>query len=177
MDGMSWGERMGPRGPLRADSLLVTAARRNASITHHSPLCLPSALFSSVDNNPDADSIYWPGVDDLRHGYVPGLRLLPEFANMTDEQFAVESKIGKRRRTVAGEGFQPSRWDGVSPVWRALDVRYDQCIGQCECLPGRDMREAFITIHFSCFQSGMRKPGFYESEKDFMETLYWRASG
>ena len=27
----------------------------------------------------------------------------------------------------------------VTPVWHALDVRYDQCVGHCACLPGRDV--------------------------------------
>lgn len=39
---------------------------------------------------------------------------------------------------------------GKTPVWHALDLRYDQCIGNCECLPGRDMKEDYITIHFRC---------------------------
>lgn len=33
-------------------------------------------------------------------------------------------------------------------VWRALDVRYDQCIGHCDCIPERDMPDTHITVHF-----------------------------
>lgn len=107
-------------------------------------------------------------------------------------------------------------------MWRALDIRYDQCVGNCECLPGRDLRDDYITVHFrcvdvgalrrgptrweteqsalthaaptvdllllsrhrpphltascsrSCIQNGLRKPGFYESERDFMSEVYHR---
>ena len=143
---------------------------------HMSDIDIARALFSVSSHHHDADHLYWPGVEDARHGYVPGLRLLPDYASMSDTEFAAESMIGKRRRTIAGEGFQRELWDGTGAVWRALDVRYDQCVGNCECLPGRDMREGFITIHFSCFQSGIRKPGFYETERELMHEMYWRAS-
>ena len=33
----------------------------------------------SVDHHGDSDMLYWPGMEDSRHGFVPGLRLLPEF--------------------------------------------------------------------------------------------------
>jgi hypothetical protein len=44
-----------------------------------SDLDVARALFSKTDPHPDHDQRYWPGMDDERHGYVPGLRLLPEF--------------------------------------------------------------------------------------------------
>jgi hypothetical protein len=31
-------------------------------------------------------------------------------------------------------------------------VRYDQCVGNCDCLPGRDLRGEYTTVHFSCIQ-------------------------
>lgn len=53
---------------------------------------------------------------------------------------------------------------GKSAVWRALDIRYDQCVGMCECLPEYDLREEYISIHFSCIQGDLRKPGVYTTE-------------
>ena len=85
-----------------------------------------------------------------RAGVDGAVILLPQHANQTDAEFALEAMSGKQRKRRLPEGFMPSKWDGVTPVWRALDMRYDQCIGNCECLPGRDMRDAYITIHFRC---------------------------
>ena len=65
---------------------------------------------------------------------------------------------------------QPSR-----PSWRSLDVRYDQCVGNCECLPGRDIPADFFSVHFSCIQ-GLKKPGGYETEREFMRDLYFRSA-
>lgn len=115
-----------------------------------SDLDIARALFSSWQKGGDDDQRYWPGVDDDRHGYVPGLRLLPENKNLTDAEFAKEAKCGKNRKKVLPEGFRSELWDGTTPVWRALDIRYDQCVGNCECLPGRDLREEYISIHFRC---------------------------
>ena len=50
-------------------------------------------------------------------------------------------------------------------MWHALDIRYDQCIGMCECLPGRDLRDEYISIHFSCMQGRLHKPGWYDTEE------------
>ena len=35
-----------------------------------------------------------------------------------------------------------------APVWRALDARYDQCVGNCDCIPERDMPDVSFTVHF-----------------------------
>ena len=61
---------------------------------------------------------------------------------------------------------------GVTPVWRALDSRYDQCVGHCECLPGRDMPDEHITLHFSCLQNGIHKPGGYATEAALGQMMY-----
>lgn len=45
-----------------------------------------------------------------------------------------------------------------------LDPRYDQCVGMCECLPGRDMPRTSLTVHFSCIRY-VEKPSRYESER------------
>lgn len=61
---------------------------------------------------------YWPAIEDGRHGFIPGLRSLPECAGMNDaafELFLQRTKPEKR----AVEGFDVSKWDGVNPpqVW------------------------------------------------------------
>ena len=43
--------------------------------------------------------------------------------NMTDAEF---SRHIVRRGETMKEGFLPELWDGKTPVWRALDGRYDQ---------------------------------------------------
>ena len=119
---------------------------------------------------------------------------------MTDAEFADASRGGRNQRQVLPEGFQTSLWDGVTPVWRALDLRYDQvccaggslrgarrprgrrsdasptrrlhpallaapqCVGMCDCLPDRDLREGYMTVHFSCIQGRLLKPGAYATE-------------
>jgi hypothetical protein len=47
-----------------------------------------------------------------------------------------------------------------------------QCVGNCECLPERDMPNDFITIHFSCIQYGIHKPGTYTTEQALFEEMY-----
>jgi hypothetical protein len=131
-------------------------------------------------------SIYgvpWPFVNDKRHGYIPGIRKYFEvYSKMTDEQF--NNTVRWNDGEVAPEGFIEDSWDvcesiqsrspcastpvvyrlqGESPVWRALDVRYDQCIGHCECLPERDIPKEARTVHLSCMHH-MRKPAEYDDE-------------
>ena len=107
---------------------------------------------------------YWPIINDARHGYVPGLRLFPQYATMTDAAF---------RDWIAETITVPEkRFPGILDIehvtdkfyWKSLDTRFDQCVGQCECLPGRDMPLQAITIHFSCIQHGLEKPGKYETD-------------
>lgn len=57
-------------------------------------------------------------------------------------------------------------------MWRSLDSRYDQCVGHCECLPGRDMPDEHITLHFSCLQNGINKPGGYATEAALGQMMY-----
>jgi hypothetical protein len=48
---------------------------------------------------------YWPSVSDARHGYVPGIKLLPEVAAMSTEQF--EAYLNERVQGIKRhhEGF------------------------------------------------------------------------
>ena len=51
------------------------------------------------------------------------------YKNMTDAEFLAASTAYKEKKQQ-GEGFMPERWDGVTDTWHALDVRYDQTIGE-----------------------------------------------
>ena len=74
------------------------------------------------------------------------------------------------------EGFQGTALTGINefgdqaPVWRAIDARYDQCVGNCDCIPERDQPDVSFTVHFSCIQ-GVNKPGGYATEKEFGEAM------
>jgi hypothetical protein len=94
----------------------------------------------------------WPMVHDLRHGFVPGLQYTPKYANMSVEQFR-EKVLDRYGRRIEHEGFLGEgapEWDGKEAVFRALDLRYDQCVGHCECNPDRDMKDKYFSVHFSC---------------------------
>ena len=93
---------------------------------------------------------YFPFVNDKRHGLIPGLRRLPAYRHASEAEWR-EAITDPRTQTTEPEGFlggAAAVTPGGLPVWRALDVRYDQCIGTCECLPGRDLRDEYISIHF-----------------------------
>ncbi len=78
-------------------------------------------------------------MEDARYGYTPGVRLFPEAAGLSAPAFQRYLERAPPGHRTA-EGMLPGAWDGKSPrhVWRALDATYDQCVGNCECLPGRD---------------------------------------
>ena len=93
------------------------------------------------------------------------------YAAMTDEQFAMAT-IDTRTRLPLAEGFIPAMAPPGTAVWRALPIVYDQCISQCICLPWRWPKPGvFFSVHFSCLQGGISKPGHYVSEFDFMHRL------
>lgn len=95
-------------------------------------------LFGMPPNPKDVEPL-WPAVEDARHGYVPGVKEFPETQQMAPATWAAIIERMPAEHRVA-EGLLPSAWDGKHPryVWRSLDSTYDQCIGNCECLPGRD---------------------------------------
>lgn len=75
------------------------------------------------------------------------------------------------------EGFVEAAWtDRSRPAWRALDVRYDQCVGHFECTPERNAPDIVYSVHFSCLHD-VHKPGWYESESDFLNETYTYAEG
>jgi hypothetical protein len=116
----------------------------------------------------------FPWIIDNRHGYPAGLRQLPLYAAMdertwnrtiTDPRTGSQWAEGFRRELVAPE-------DAGRPVWRALPIVYDQCVSQCKCLPWRwPAPGVFYSVHFSCLQGGIQKPGHYDSEHALMARL------
>jgi hypothetical protein len=108
---------------------------------------------------------HWPKVADARHGFVPGLKMLPRYASMNDSEFSVATRDYFTHAPLR-EGYMPELRQASAPggrtglglpgvVWHALDLRYDQCIGNvCECssIVGRDMPDKFRTVHFACLQ-------------------------
>ena len=92
------------------------------------------AAFSVWDHSLYTEAV-WPDVHDLRHGTVPGMRNLPRYASLSDAEYQ-KQRIGKAGVPHAVEGFDASSplWDGVSPVFRALDIAYDQVCTCCSAL-------------------------------------------
>jgi len=113
---------------------------------------------------------YWPAVADERHGYAAGLRYIPYYGNLSEAEFKARMEYGLNTGEAPKpyvEGFIESSWDGVTPVWRALDIRYDQCVGNCvpSCMKERDVPDIMFTVHFSCMNS-VTKPGTQATEKE-----------
>lgn len=95
-------------------------------------------LFSRPPD-PAATQYLWPALEDARQGTVPGVAAYAPFDTMTPaaRRDYVRSVAPGHE---AAEGVLPGAWDGVHPphIWHALDVTYDQCVGNCECMPERD---------------------------------------
>jgi len=87
---------------------------------------------------------------------------------------ALRRSVGCRHRAKPLLSFSLSRWlQGKNPkyLWHILDTTYDTCVGNCECMPGRDMPTRMHTIHYSCIQK-VQKPCKYETEHEFMSTIH-----
>lgn len=147
-----------------------------------SDLDLVRAAFGIWEHKLNSEAV-WPMVHDLRHGYVPGLRLMPMYDGWSDDKFnkSVMNRVG---RVITHEGFDPQAvdatgkalWDGKTAVFRALDLRYDQCVGHCECLPERDLKDRYFSVHFSCIPEIIHKAAWYENEAHFFEDM-WLLAG
>ena len=137
-----------------------------------SDLDLVRAAFGIWDHDLRSEAV-WPMVHDLRHGYVPGLRHLPQYDGWSDDKF-YKSVMDRTGHIIDREGFLTDSplWDKKAPVWRALDIRYDQCVGHCECLPQRDLKDNQFSVHFSCIPEIIHKASWYENEYHFMEDMW-----
>ena len=117
----------------------------------------------------------WPFSRDMRQGMVPGLRILPAFVNLTDYVLEIEmTQNGRRNRGLPPEGVLSFEAEEAAregkPVWHMLDPRYDGLVGNCECVPERDLGAQYFTVHFTCLPvtPPVHKPGRYENEEEFL---------
>jgi hypothetical protein len=105
---------------------------------HWGDMQLVRYLFSQPPD-PAATQYLWPAVEDGRQGFVPGLRAYAPYASMPGDALRdyVRARAPGHERA---EGLLPGVWDGAHPahIWDTLDVTYDQCVGNCECMPERD---------------------------------------
>lgn len=75
-----------------------------------------------------AEPLY-PAINDLRHGYVGGLRYFKRYRDMPQQEFEawIDSTLDSRKQRR--EGFIEELRDPALPNWQALDMRYDQVRG------------------------------------------------
>ena len=127
-------------------------------------------LFSQPPD-PAKPQYLWPAIEDARQGTVPGVAAYANFAAMSPAARADYVRAVAPGHEGA-EGLLPGAWDGAHPphIWHSLDVTYDQCVGNCECMPERDIPKQMKTIHFSCAQK-LDKPSAYETEHAFMTAV------
>ena len=90
---------------------------------------------------------------------------------MTDDEFNayIDSRLDRRKPRV--EGYDESKAAAGEVHWRALDMRYDQCVGSLSASPERDEPEVMFSVHFSCLQV-LVKPSNYFSERELMDAVY-----
>lgn len=137
----------------------------------------------------------WPMSRDLRQGMVPGVRVLPGYVNMTDPELSNELLSGGRRGAqlpppgllpaeqpaaqAAAEALAGGKGDAEGAAWHMLDPRYDGLVGNCECLPERDLGPAYFSVHFTCLPvtPPVHKPGRYENEAEFLDHVRTRMKG
>ncbi len=64
-------------------------------------------------------------------------------------------------------------------VWHMLDPRYDGLVGNCECVPERDLGTAYFSVHFTCLPvtPPVHKPGRYTNEDEFLTHVRTRMLG
>jgi hypothetical protein len=118
----------------------------------------------------DATEPLYPAINDLRHGYVGGLRYFAVHRDKSDAEWAayIDHLLDARKPRV--EGFVPAAHTAGQTNWVALDMRYDQCVGSFKCDPGRDDPDVVFSVHFSCLQ-GIAKPSQFASEQEFMQAV------
>jgi len=90
---------------------------------------------------------------------------------MTPAEFdaAMDARLDRRKPRI--EGYDASLARAGETHWRALDMRYDQCVGNFPPSPERDEPEVMFSVHFSCLQF-IQKPSHYLSERALMDALY-----
>lgn len=122
----------------------------------------------------------WPFSRDLRQGMVPGIRILPPYANLSWDDLEFELTQNGRRGRLLPAGLQPAELEEAiaadKDVWHMLDPRYDGLVGNCECLAERDLKGTYFSVHFTCLPitPTVHKPGRYASEAEFMDHVRTR---
>jgi hypothetical protein len=106
---------------------------------------------------------------------VPGLEFLPEWKTQTEEQrqIWINGRVPAEKRNHTGliDELWKAQTNPLKWPFRPLDMRYDQVVGHCECLPERDIPQDFYSVHFSCLYH-IQKPGKFDSDKAFKDHLY-----
>ena len=125
----------------------------------------------------------WPTAMDDHYETVPGLRQMPPYDKMSDEQFSLESQepytsqpqrvgwVGPPATLPKEVVIHRGNYGLEAPLWRMLDHRYDHFVGNCECTKNELLSlEDYFTVHFSCMHF-VEKPGVYASEHAFMNDV------
>ena len=103
----------------------------------------------------------WPFTRDLRQGSLPGLRYVPQYRDIGESDY--NRLVGFPTSGLpAPEGLLPQHANKRG-IWHLLDTRFDGLVGNCECLPDRDMSDMAFTVHFSCM-AVFSKPGHFSSD-------------
>jgi hypothetical protein len=104
--------------------------------------------------------------------YASYIQCAPCGAGYNDEEWEKYIDARLDRSKPRHEGFIEETWtDHSRPAWRALDMRYDQCVGNYQCSPERDEPEVQFSVHFSCLHD-IAKPGAYKNEHDLLYNMY-----
>ena len=140
-------------------------------------------MFGRIDA-PISNYREWPLSRDLRQGVVPGLRILPAYTNETDEVLERELlQNGRRAPSMPPEGVLREEAERAAAegktTWKMLDPRYDGLVGNCECVPERDLGTRYYSVHFTCLPvtPPVHKPGRYENEDEFLLHVRTRMFG
>jgi hypothetical protein len=127
----------------------------------HADMDVVNYLFCDVKDRENFET--WPFTRDLRQGVVPGLKYYPAYRNNTREDW-VRLTGFPTSGLPAPEGLLPQHRNKTA-VWRLLDSRFDGLVGNCECIPDRDMPDIGFTVHFSCM-AVFSKPGHFSTDRE-----------
>jgi hypothetical protein len=107
----------------------------------------------------------WPFTRDLRQGVIPGIRYIPQYRDMPETDY-LRMVSFPTSGLPAPEGLLPQHANKRG-IWHLLDTRFDGLVGNCECLPDRDMNrdtnDVAYSVHFSCM-AVFSKPGHFSSD-------------
>jgi len=135
----------------------------------HADMDVVNYLFCDVRDGESFEN--WPFTRDVRQGVVPGLKYYPAYRNSSEEDML--RLIGFPSSGLpAPEGLLPEHND-KKQIWRLLDSRFDNLVGNCECMPDRDMPDIGYSVHFSCM-AVFSKPGHFHSDEDLQTIVYNR---